>query len=92
MEENHYSNREIDMMLQGIKTHIDEAVACPLARIEAQTVKTNGRVSKLENWRNYIAGGIAVLAFVGIPLLTYYINSLENTKNALAEQILIHKN
>jgi hypothetical protein len=90
MEPSHYSNREIDLMLNTIKAHIDEAVACPLARIEAQTIKTNGRVGKLENWRNYIAGGIAVLTFIGIPLLSYYINSLEDTKNKLAEQVLNH--
>ena len=43
VEENEYTNREIDRMFGEIMT--------TLHRIEEQTVKTNGRVSKLELWR-----------------------------------------
>ena len=74
----------------GIKQHIDDTVTAPLTRIETQTKLTNGRVSKLEMYKNYIAGGIAVLVFLGIPLLTYYINNLENLKDTLAKQVMAH--
>lgn len=38
-----YSNREIDLLFKGIKQHIDESVVPTLNRIEAQTIKNNGR-------------------------------------------------
>ena len=44
--------------------------------ILAQTTKTNGRVtkneeniSKLNEWKNYIAGGIALFCLIGLPML-----------------------
>ena len=40
-----------------------------LNRIEAQTIKTNGRVNNLENWKGYITGGVAVLTFIVTVLL-----------------------
>lgn len=48
MNEDHYSNREIDAHFKEIKE--------VLARIETQTTKTNGRVSKLENWKAWVVG------------------------------------
>lgn len=47
MEEN-YSKREVDMIVDSVKQHISDTVVPTLNRIEAQTIKTNGRVSKLE--------------------------------------------
>lgn len=50
-----YSNREVREMFD----HISET----LSRIEAQTTKTNGRVTKLEEDRNKAVGGLkAVVA------------------------------
>ncbi len=39
-----------------------------LAEIKQQTITTNGRVSKLENWKYILIGGLAVVSAVIIPL------------------------
>jgi len=43
-----------------------------LIRVESQVNKTNGRVSKLEIWRGFITGGLAILAILVIPLILNY--------------------
>ena len=59
MSEQDFSNREITSMFE----HITEQ----LKRIEAQTVKTNGRVTRLETWRTIIqATGAALATIAGI--------------------------
>lgn len=44
-----------------------------LPRIERQTMKTNGRVSKLERWQSYVIGFCACLSLlvivIGVPIL-----------------------
>lgn len=57
--DNDYTNREIDRMFQEIVTLLQD--------IKEQTTKTNGRVTKLEFWREtLIAKFSGVLATVGI--------------------------
>lgn len=60
MEEN-YTKRETDMWREEIKE--------TLGRIEAQTTKTNGRVSSLERWQSYVIGFCACVTIVIIPLV-----------------------
>lgn len=67
--EGDYSKREIDLLIENVKQHINDTITTPLARIEEQTTKTNGRVTALENWRNYIAGCVVVITLVILPYL-----------------------
>jgi len=38
-----------------------------------QTTKTNGRVSKLEAWKNVIVGGLVILNTIVWPVILYLI-------------------
>jgi hypothetical protein len=67
-----YSNREIDEHFKALRETLifhNTSQMSILTRIETQTTKTNGRVSRLEAWRSYIAGSIAVVSFLVIPLV-----------------------
>lgn len=71
-EETRYTNRQIERLLDeqtgNLKAYFDMA----LKPIVDQTTKTNGRVNKLENWRWFLAGGLALLSFsiiVGATLI-----------------------
>ncbi len=60
MSEEPFKNREIVEMFNDVKIS--------LTRIEAQTVRTNGRVSKLEQWQYYVIGFCACLTILAIPI------------------------
>ena len=55
-----YQNREIDEKFGDIKD--------ALYRIEQQTIKTNGRVGKLERWQAYVLGFCACLTVLIVPI------------------------
>ena len=56
-----YDPQSTDAMFSRIIERLDRQDEV-LKRIEAQTTKTNGRVSKLENWRTEIAAKVAVIS------------------------------
>ena len=60
-----YKNREIQEMFNDVKQSLD--------RIETQTTRTNGRVSKLEGWRSWMTGGMAAFALLLIPTFAWMI-------------------
>jgi hypothetical protein len=61
MPKDDFSNREITLMFEHIKEQ--------LIKIETQTTKTNGRVSKLETEQAGMIGKIGVLATLGATVL-----------------------
>ena len=53
---------------QAVDDERQRTVLERLAKIDAKLEIQNGRVAKLENWRAYLAGGMAVI-IVGLPII-----------------------
>lgn len=49
-----------------------------LQRIENQTIKTNGRVGKLESHRSYLWGAYTVLTLIGGIIVWLSVNAIDN--------------
>lgn len=67
MLDERYSNRELDAHFKNLMEHMtsfEAETGASLMRIETQTMKTNGRVSKLEKWQSYVLGAVAMLGFL----------------------------
>ena len=81
MENNSYSVKEfIEEKFGEIKEH--------LFRIEAQCLKTNGRVTSLENDRAKIWGAMAVLTLLGGAIITLAIQAIDSKiKNGISETL-----
>lgn len=83
MAEEHYSNRELDRIFKGfedtMKSGFDSLSEKIIdgnktaERIEAQTIKTNGRVTTLESWRENLRGAWRLVMWVGIPLFGVFV-------------------
>lgn len=59
MSKDDFTNNEIKMMFQEIKHTLD--------RVEAQVIKTNGRVTLLELWKESLMARIAtVIAVISV--------------------------
>ena len=59
------TNKELAHYLKDIQNDVKE--------IAIQVKQTNGRVSSLEMWRNFITGGLTVLTILVVPVLLYFI-------------------
>jgi len=44
-----------------------------LVRVEKQVIKTNGRVTDLEDWKNKIKGALIIMNIILIPLTLFII-------------------
>lgn len=55
--------------------------------ILAQCLKTNGRVTALESWRNYIAGGLSLLCLIGLPMLWILIGDIKQSEKTLLNHV-----
>ena len=62
------TNKELNSDIKHIKE-----TTC---RIEAQVIKTNGRVSALERWKSYTIGGFTMVTVLVVPVLIYFITNL----------------
>lgn len=68
MESNHEKIYSILMELKeqnGQQTAQLKSIGQEISEVKIQTIKTNGRVTNLEQWRWYILGGMAVLGVTG---------------------------
>lgn len=65
MNENKYQNREIDHFINELKITLEKQDKM-LESILSQTLKTNGRVNKLEDWRKALVWGFGVLMTISI--------------------------
>ncbi len=71
-----YMNREIDEKFENLLEHMrefEQTTSDSLGRIEEQTTKTNGRVTDLEAWKNYVIGFCACITILLIPLVYFVV-------------------
>lgn len=58
----------MDQFRQYIKDKIDH-IDSDVNFIKTQVTATNGRVKKLELWRSFISGGLAIFALMMAPVI-----------------------
>lgn len=68
MNNQDYSKREIDEKFTDIKESLN--------RIEVQTTKHNGRLTRIEKWQYTVIGATSVLTFIGGFIITYLIKHI----------------
>jgi hypothetical protein len=66
--------------------HSDFGVLKILQEIKVQTTKTNGRVSKLENWQAAVIGVTAILSIMVPAISWYFIQKID----VINDKVLIH--
>lgn len=77
MNENHSEIMRAIGNIEGSLKALDKSVSDLSGGIKIQ----NGRLGKLENWRSYILGAIAIFSFIVMPLIVYiFKSSVENVK------------
>lgn len=87
MADKNYSKREFDHYFKDIGDQLDKQDAS-LVRIENQTLATNGRVSKLEWWRNAVIWFLGILWTALLILTPFVIKTIRSQINFAAQQAL----
>lgn len=104
VEEQPYSNRQIerffDDQLKEIKSHID----LKIDPVYAQTLKTNGRMTKAEEdltrykiWRGWMTGGMGIVMIIlpiAVTLIAWMalrIVNIDNTVRAAVDDALTNR-
>ena len=90
MAQPNYSKREIDMQISALREHIESShkvIDEKLDKILTQTMKTNGRVGKLETWRSFLIGAWAVISIAVLPAFVFI---FQEQRNNLEKQLDEH--
>jgi len=69
------TKREIEFVLEKMEIN-HSSIGRKLDRIEQRTIETNGRISKLENWRSFLTGGLAVVTIMIVPIIIWIIRGI----------------
>jgi hypothetical protein len=83
---NELNKLQHEALLQSIQ-NFHETTGTTLGSILTQTQRTNGRVTKLEGWRSYTAGGIAFFCLIGLPILWSLYNDLKKDDQLLTQHL-----
>lgn len=70
-----YNESALDILFKNITEKFD-SVHKKLDEILDQTTLHNGRMSKLELWRSYITGGLAVIIMLLVPVVISLLTSI----------------
>lgn len=81
-EEERYSNRQIERMLDDQSTDIKKHIDLTVAPLLAQVKKTNGRVGWLEKMVWMACGAVVILA----PLTTVMVSQVIQLKDLISAQ------
>ena len=79
MKEEQYNNRELDGRFGELMKILD--------RIEQQTIKTNGRVSMLEQWKFIGMGATGILSLIVMPILAWALFTLANLEGIVHDAV-----
>lgn len=83
MSELAFTNRELTAMFDELKNGND--------RIEQQTIKHNGRMTKMERWQSYMMGAFSVLTIVIVPILAWALYSLVKLPETIQDALSIYE-
>lgn len=83
VEEERYTNRQIERMLESQTEDLKEHLDIRLEPIAVQVKKTNGRVNWIEKMVYLAIGALIILA----PLMTWSLMQLVNLKDSLKNEV-----
>lgn len=78
MEQKH-TNNELAILIENVARQNEEYhenQAKVLNRIESQVQRTNGRVTRLEQWKWMMAGAISIITAVILPIIFLLLKNL----------------